>query len=408
MASYIIKKGDTLSGIAASLQAQGIDTSVDALAKLNNISNVNLIRAGSTLNLPDAGESTADVGTTTDPNATAETEMTASEMLSSLEGNAPEYQQSDALKLALEQLAAQEAAKPADYVSPYASQIEEIIGNLLGRQPFKYDMNSDPTYQQYKDAYMKNGQQAMMNTMGQAAGLTGGYGNTYAQTAGQQAYNAELGNLNDVVPELYQLAYGKYTDEGDQMTQNLGVLQGMDESEYGRYRDSVDDWQSDLNYLYNKSNNMSEDEYNRYLNDRSAWEADRAYWYNKSSDEAALAAAASGSGGSRRSSSGGGGDPYDDLLAMTEDYSLTYDDINDAYANGFITLMQKNALISRVDAYATQYGPADSDEFADDTGYSIASEAQFNRSRDQTGGLWSQYDGSYAAYVAAMYKRYGS
>lgn len=47
MANYQIKRGDTLSGLAARFH-----TSVSALARLNGIKNVNLIYAGATLRLP--------------------------------------------------------------------------------------------------------------------------------------------------------------------------------------------------------------------------------------------------------------------------------------------------------------------------------------------------------------------
>jgi guanine deaminase len=57
---------------------------------------------------------------------------------------------------------------------------------------------------------MQQGQQAMRDTMGQAAALTGGYGNTYAQQAGEQAYAAYLSRLNDVLPELYGEAYNRF------------------------------------------------------------------------------------------------------------------------------------------------------------------------------------------------------
>jgi len=53
MANYLIKRGDTLSGIAARYH-----TSVAALAQLNGIRNVNLIYAGASLRLP--GHSTKD------------------------------------------------------------------------------------------------------------------------------------------------------------------------------------------------------------------------------------------------------------------------------------------------------------------------------------------------------------
>jgi hypothetical protein len=53
MATYLIRSGDTLSGIAARYK-----TSVSALAKLNGIANPNLIYAGRSLRLP--GHSTKD------------------------------------------------------------------------------------------------------------------------------------------------------------------------------------------------------------------------------------------------------------------------------------------------------------------------------------------------------------
>ena len=121
--------------------------------------------------------------------------------------------------------------------------------------------------------------------MGQAAALSGGYGNSYAQTAGQQAYNASLQNLNNVIPELQSAAMQAYENEGTEKSSELATLQGVDESEYSKYRDEMSDWQTELSYLYNKTNDMSEEEYNRYLNDRSAWEADREYWANKTQTE---------------------------------------------------------------------------------------------------------------------------
>lgn len=53
MAAYTIKKGDTLSKIA-----KANNTTVDAIAKANNIKNINRIRAGSSLTLPGAATTT--------------------------------------------------------------------------------------------------------------------------------------------------------------------------------------------------------------------------------------------------------------------------------------------------------------------------------------------------------------
>ena len=46
----------------------------------------------------------------------------------------------------------------------------------------------------------------MEDTLGKAAALTGGYASSYAQSAGQQAYNGYLQELAALVPELRQAA----------------------------------------------------------------------------------------------------------------------------------------------------------------------------------------------------------
>ena len=70
----------------------------------------------------------------------------------------------------------------------------------MANRKFNYDVNGDPLYQQYKHSYMTQGKQAMEDTIGQAAAMTGGYGNSYATAAGGQAYQSYLDQLNDRYP----------------------------------------------------------------------------------------------------------------------------------------------------------------------------------------------------------------
>ena len=140
--------------------------------------------------------------------------------------------------------AAQAGAKPT-YAGTFEGQLNDIFDRIQNREPFSYDVNGDPLYQSYKDRYIQGGKLAMKDTMGQAAALTGGYGNTYGQQVGQQAYNAYLQNLSAVIPELYDRAYGKYKDEGDDLKDQYTMLGQMRDDEYGRYRDDVGDWEYD-------------------------------------------------------------------------------------------------------------------------------------------------------------------
>ncbi len=105
------------------------------------------------------------------------------------------------------------------------------------REKFSYDLNADAFYNQYKDKYTAAGKKAMEDTVGQMSALTGGYGNTYAQTAGQQAYNQYMQQLNDVAPELYRAARERYDEEGDKLLDVYNAEAAAEAERYGRYAD---------------------------------------------------------------------------------------------------------------------------------------------------------------------------
>ena len=157
----------------------------------------------------------------------------------------------------------------------------DVLNQWMNRQPFQYDVNNDALYQQYKDRYMRAGQMAMKDTIGQASALTGGYGNSYATAAGNLAYNEYLAKLNDKVPELYQMAYEQYQDEGDRLKDAYAML-------YGAERDAVADkqfqdqfdrrvYESDRDFNYNAGRDAIEDAYRDRVFDRQVLESDRDY-----------------------------------------------------------------------------------------------------------------------------------
>ena len=363
-----------------------------------------LTKNGTTANPGDTNAGTAvtpsattPLGTTYNPNETTGNKAD----LGALEGGAPTFTESQAYKDAMSSLQQHQNAKPgayqssfADrlnglweqiagqggyqsqyqgqigellnqygsgkYESPYGGKIEEIYNQIMARPKFEYDFNVDPLYQQYKDQYIAQGNRAMQDAMASAAALTGGYGNSYATMAGQQAYQQHLAGLNNVIPELLDAAYGRYQDEGNALLQQMQILQGLDETAYGRYqdeaskilqqmqilqgmdetaygryqdaanallqqyqllqgqekteydryRDETGDWYTDLEYLtgmagdqWNRDNTIYQTALDKYL-------ADRDYYYGKTQDELAqenylkelaLAQASKSSGG------GGGG-----------------------------------------------------------------------------------------------------
>lgn len=159
------------------------------------------------------------------------------------------YEQSEAVKKAQESLESIAGQKPGAYQSQYQPQLQGLTDQILNRGPFQYDLNGDALYNQYKDRYVGLGQQAMMDTMGQAAKLTGGYGNSYAQMAGQQAYHGYLQGLNDKVPELYQLALQRYNQEGQDLYNRYGLLNSQEEQAYNRFMNDYNMWNTERDWL---------------------------------------------------------------------------------------------------------------------------------------------------------------
>ena len=121
------------------------------------------------------------------------------------------------------------------YQSEWTEKLNGMLDKIMNREPFQYDLNADALYQMYKDQYVQQGRMAMQDTMGKAATMTGGYGNSYAQNAGQQAYQGYLQQLTGKIPELYQAAYDRYAQEGQDLYNQYNMMANQDASDYERF-----------------------------------------------------------------------------------------------------------------------------------------------------------------------------
>ena len=197
-----------------------------------------------------------------------------------------------------------QSRRPGEYQSQWDGELTELYNRIANRKPFSYDIGTDPVYQQYREQYQRQGRLAMQDTMGQAAALTGGYGSTYGEQVGQQAYNAYLQNLNDVVPDLYNAAYNRYRDEGTDLYNQYGLLSDRENQAYSRYRDTVNDYYSDLSDARSAYDSA-------YSRDYNQWSDQLSYWSQKAANEnsaylqqlAAQSRARGGSGGGSGGSS---------------------------------------------------------------------------------------------------------
>jgi hypothetical protein len=203
------------------------------------------------------------------------------------------YVESPEVTAAKNALNAQMAQKPNAYQSQWQQQLSDAINKITNREKFSYDVNSDALYQQYKDKYIQQGKMASADVMGQAAAMTGGYGNSYAATVGNQAYQAHLNNLNDVIPELYQMAYDRYKQEGQDLYNQYSLFADRDNTDYGRYRDTVGDWQTDRNFLANRFDTERNFDYGVFSDAEKAaqsqWNADYANAWDRYTYDSNLA-----------------------------------------------------------------------------------------------------------------------
>lgn len=266
MGKYTIKAGDTLSEL---LEKYGNgNTSVKALAAHNNIRDPNVINVGQVIEIPgyegDSGSasvsgSSGSTGYQYKTPAYTPTTFTTSD-------------ETDEAYKALNAL-----AKPEDLDSSYEEAWKAAMDKINNREKFSYDLNGDALYQQYKDKYIQQGKMAMQDTMGQAAALTGGYGNSYAATAGNQAYQAHLNNLNDIIPELQQMAYERYKQEGQDLLNQYSMAKDVYDTKYGEHRDDMSQYNTDRTYLQSVYDSL-------YGRDYTVWNDDRTFGYGQHRD----------------------------------------------------------------------------------------------------------------------------
>ena len=222
----------------------------------------------------------------------------------------------------------------------------------------------------YKDQYIAGGKLAMMDTMVQAAAFTGGYGNSYANAVGNQAYQGYLQKLNDVVPELYQLARDAYDREGQDMHNQMNMYNQMYQTEYGQHRDAVNDWSTEANRLQDRYYNETNQDYSRFSDSRNYYNTlynnERQTDYGRYSDDYSRAFAAyqqqvaeeqwakeyalQQAALYRSSSGGSGGSSGSSGSKLKSPTDAMYSAAMDAYYNG-----GKYGLAQYVDRYSGTY-----------------------------------------------------
>mgnify|MGYP006934910410 CR=1 FL=1 len=183
-----------------------------------------------------------------------------------------EYKASSAVTDAKKRLEEHGQKKPDKYVSEYDGALRDAMEKILNQEDFQYRLNGDALYRQYRNQAVKNGQRAMEDTMGQAAALTGGYGNSYAR---------QLDALGDKIPALYRLAMEQYKLRAQGLQDRYRLLGDAENQAYRRYTDSLNAWQAEADRLMQQYTDTKEQDYSAWRDEIADWKWQQDFDENK-------------------------------------------------------------------------------------------------------------------------------
>ena len=95
---------------------------------------------------------------------------------------------------------------------PWAKRLDSAIGRYLDGE----SASASDLLRAARDGYIRNGRRAMQESEANAAALTGGYANTWAERAGEQAYQDYLSRYAEAFPGLldYAMEHGTKSAQG--------------------------------------------------------------------------------------------------------------------------------------------------------------------------------------------------
>jgi len=138
------------------------------------------------------------------------------------------------------------------YENRYQKQQKALLDAIINREDFSWSKEQDPLWPVYKKEYLREGERATADALGQAAAASGGRPSSYAATAATQAGDYYAAKLNDIIPTLYQQAYDKYLKEYQMKLQDLGAVNSQEQMDYTKYLDQLGQYNTDRGFSYQK------------------------------------------------------------------------------------------------------------------------------------------------------------
>lgn len=138
------------------------------------------------------------------------------------------------------------------YENQYAEQQQALLDAIINRPDFSWSKEDDPQWHSYRKSYLREGDRATADALGQAAAASGGRPSTAALTAATQAGDYYATQLNDIIPTLYQQAYDRYLNEYNMSLQDLNAVNTQEQLDYTKYLDQLGQFNTDRNFAFNQ------------------------------------------------------------------------------------------------------------------------------------------------------------
>ena len=161
----------------------------------------------------------------------------------------PVYVPSESVNVAKDYL---KQVKSSGYDRRWADRLSTLVDMYVNREDFEYSPEDDIVWQQAKGVALRDGKRAMDDTVARGAALSGGYANSYAVTAGAQAYERAVSDFAATADEYYDRAYERYLAEENSLLDEISLVAELDDEEYSRYMELLDDAQSRYDSEYSR------------------------------------------------------------------------------------------------------------------------------------------------------------
>lgn len=115
----------------------------------------------------------------------------------------------------------------------YKSAEDSAFTAMTDRKPFSYDPQNDQAYEAYKKQYERSAENALRRILNDNnTSITGASGAVLSDA--MAAYTAQSDKMTDIIPELYEAAYKRYSDESARLTSDFKTVNSAANDYYDR------------------------------------------------------------------------------------------------------------------------------------------------------------------------------